>query len=93
MNPVKEIANSRFESMSLKDEKTSFQQSATSENVKNFAESIHLIDKIVDITQLKIYRNLEVFMDNQCHSTHYNFQVKNIINLIPCFVLFSKRVD
>ena len=39
--------------------KTSFQQSATiSENVKNFAESIHLTDKIVNIMQLKGYSNL-----------------------------------
>ena len=39
MNPVKEIINSTFESMPFKDERTSFHQSATPENVKNFAES------------------------------------------------------
>ena len=49
MNHVKEIVNSRLESMPLKDEKISFQQSATSENL---SESIHLIDRTVDITPL-----------------------------------------
>lgn len=46
-NPVKEIANSKSESMSLKDQKTSVQKC---ENVTTFAKSIYLIDRTVDIT-------------------------------------------
>ena len=52
MNSVKEIANARFEFMSLKDERISTQPSYSPENVKSFAESIHLTDKTVHLSQL-----------------------------------------
>ena len=52
MNSVKEIVNARFETMSLKDERISTQPSYSSENVKSFAESIHLTDKTVHLSQL-----------------------------------------
>ena len=52
MNSKKEIVNSITESSSLKNEKISVQQSPICENVKTFAEFIHLIDITLDITQL-----------------------------------------
>ena len=55
MNPVKKIGNARFKSMSLKDERISIQPSSSSENVKTFAETIHLVDKTVDLSQLIKY--------------------------------------
>ena len=99
MNPVKEIMNSIFKSMSLKDEELSVQQSPSPKNVKTFAESIHLIDRIVDIKQLtcadlKKYGDLLVFMDDHYHTTHYDFEVKkcNRSDCMFCSVFQPSRL-
>ena len=65
----------------LKDEKISIQSSSLSENLKTFADTIHLVHKIVDHSQLtksnlKKYVDLQLFMDSHCNATHYGLQVK-----------------
>lgn len=78
MKAVKEIINARFEFMSFKEEIISTQPSYSSDNVKTFAETIHLVNKSIDLSQLtksdlKKYDDLQVFMASHCHATYYEF--------------------
>ena len=84
----------------LKDEKISIQSSSLSENLKTFADTIHLVHKIVDHSQLtksnlKKYVDLQLFMDSHCNATHYGLQVKkcNKSDWKFCSVFHSNRLE
>ena len=81
MKPVREIVNSRFECMALKDSKVVTFESSSFENVDELFKSIHIIDGTIDMEKLtaidlKNYHALNQFMELHCHSTHYAFQIQ-----------------
>ena len=93
------IVNRKYESTSSKDEKISVQQSATSENVNTVAESIHLIDRTVDVMELinADLKNRAIFMFSWIIIVTQHimaFRLQNLVKLcVFCSVLQLSRMQ
>ena len=81
MKPVKDLINSRFESMKLKEEFVECKESASSDAVEHLKESINLVDNEIDLLKLtaadlKKCSGFSTFLEKHCKSTCYGFQIK-----------------
>ena len=78
MDAPLEIISGRFGRLKKNEKPVKVHQPATSDEMTSMAESLHIVDHTVDVTQLDDITQhpvLAAFLDSHCRRRHYTFQV------------------